>query len=104
VIILTGIGIVLFPRDGELTGDEGRLLLLLLLLLLGEWTSTSGVGDGLMLAAPYMSSRSAKEEATLRTERLWIPFLVGLRNGPSTCAPRDSAPSCGRREEPEGPR
>lgn len=35
---------------------------------------------------------------------LWMPFLVGDKNGPSQCAPRDSAPEEERRALPEGPR
>src|SRR5271170_3435480 len=33
-----------------------------------------------------------------------MPFLVGLRNGPSQCAPRDSDPSSASRSLPDGPR
>jgi len=38
-----------------------------------------------------------------RTEVLWMPFLVGDRNGPSQWAPRDSDPSVASRDVPEGP-
>lgn len=61
-------------------------------------------GEGVMLEAPYMASRSATEEAVRRTAGLCTPFLVGLRKGPSTWAPRDSAPSWAVREAPDGPR
>jgi hypothetical protein len=52
-----------------------------------------------------MSSKSSKPfKAGRRTEILCIPFLVGERNGPSQCAPKDSEPSDARRLDPDGPR
>lgn len=64
-----------------------------------------GDNDGLMFEDPYISSRSSKPFiAGRRRETLWIPFLVGLRKGPSQWAPRDSAPSDAIRLFPEGPR
>jgi hypothetical protein len=70
VIILIGI-------SGEEDDDEEEEE-----LSVGDWPLWKD--GGVRLAAPYMSSRSAKDEATRKTEGLCTPFLVGFRNGPST--------------------